>query len=83
MSTSYPHESPLIVGTLMIIVGIAIVIWRIQNPWVPQCPDMIINGMHVMCDDMDIIPILAAAVGLMGTTFVFSDILNDLPGRTE
>jgi len=32
---------------------------------------------------MDIIPILAAAVGLMGTTFVFSDILNDLPGRTE
>ena len=81
--TRYPHESPILVGMLMVVIGLMICIWRIQNPWIPDCPidpayvQLTTTKVMLICDDMDFIPILACGLAIMGISFIFTDIMGE------
>ena len=71
--TRYPHENPILVGMLMVVIGLLILVWRIQNPWIPDCPDT----LSIMCEDMDFVPIIATALGVMGVSFIMMDLMEN------
>jgi len=72
----YPHESPILMGMLFVIIGILVILWRIQNPWVPSCPDTTLNGMFILCDDMDFVPILGCFFGVIGMSCLIPEFME-------
>lgn len=80
MTDTYPHESPILMGMLMVVIGIFIIVWRLYNPWIPDCPSTALNGIYTLCDEMDYIPILGCFFGIVGISLILTDLM---PGDEE
>lgn len=72
--TRYPHESPILMGMLLATIGILVILWRVQNPWIPPYSEV------SFADDMDYIPIIGCVFCVTGISLIITDLM---PGGGE